>query len=92
MVIMKKVSLVLLSIAAMALSSCGYKIMDNGVTSMKSAKTCSYAPLWIAPISRDYADVNAIAEKNGITTINSVKQTVYPFVLFTKTCVEVSGK
>ncbi len=89
---MKIKSLVTLSSLAV-LASCNYAIMPN--TSMnkahKMAKSCSYAPLWLAPVNKDYANVNQIAKANNISKIASVSQTVYPFVIFTKTCVNVKG-
>jgi hypothetical protein len=75
---------------------CPYKKHDQHETVQKkdlvSAKSCSYAPLWLAPMDKDYANVNMIAKKHGIEKIEKIEHTVYPYVLFTKTCMTVHGK
>jgi len=76
-------------------SSCSYKVMNNEVAKSDHSNThnvehvhnCSWAPLWLAPIKSDYTDVNKLVPTNS--KILSVKQTVYPYVLFTKFCVDV---
>jgi hypothetical protein len=79
-------------------SSCTYLVShhDNGQNVHKkeltSAKSCSYAPLWLAPMDKDYANVNMIAKKHGIEKIEKIEHVVYPYVLFTKTCMVVHGK
>ena len=54
---------------------------------VETAVSCSYAPLWLAPLNANYADVSMIAPANA--KVVSVTQKVYPFVLFTKSCVHV---
>lgn len=77
------------------LSGCTYQVMHKSNSSaMKSkvAHSCSYAPLWLAPMNSDYANVDKIAQENGITNVTKVEHKVYPFVLFTKSCMHVHGE
>jgi hypothetical protein len=86
---------------ALLLSACSYNIMDKTKHTQESGKeiqtvrNCSYAPLWLAPMNKDYASVCKLMKANNIKITSPEKQIVsidhkvYPFVLFTKSCIEV---
>ncbi|QED23104.1 hypothetical protein [Candidatus Deianiraea vastatrix] len=87
-----KLPLLLLTVT---LASCSYKIQKHNCPELnKSFKEkpmhfskCSYAPLWLNPMfPADYADLNKHLPKDA--KVVSIEQKVYPFVLFTKTCIE----
>jgi hypothetical protein len=91
---MKK-SLIFPIVASAMLASCSYTVMpskSNHSTPAKTATSCSYAPLWLAPMNSEYANVDKISKENHINEVSSVKLKNYPFVLFTKSCVIVEGK
>lgn len=86
------------------LASCSYNIMDKRDSAyqnnksehkkeapsgeIKIIKSCSYAPLWLAPMNKHYADLPKLMEKHGISydQVVSSKHVVYPYVLFTRSC------
>jgi hypothetical protein len=82
----------LASAAILTLSSCGYPIITKDITAItRTVKSCSYSPLWFAPFNVHYANVDSITKATGINNVASVEQKVYPFVLFTKSCIVVKG-
>ena len=87
-----KINPLLASLAVLTVSSCSYPILTKDTTAiLYTAKSCSYAPLWLAPLNSHYSNVDSIAKASNMQNIASVEQVIYPFVLFTKSCVIVKG-
>ena len=82
----------LASASILTLASCGYPIITKDTTSItRTVQSCSYSPLWFPPFNVHYANVDSITKATGINNVASVEQKVYPFVLFTKSCIVVKG-
>lgn len=96
---MKKLTkITALAAVCFSLTNCSYHVMGKSKeqvaqhNNVKTVKACGYAPLWLAPFNKDFANVDMIAAENNIRDVVSVQQKIYPFVLFTKSCTIVHGK
>ena len=94
----KATQLAALGVLSLALTNCSYHVMGKSKEQVaqhnhvKTAKVCGFAPLWLAPFNKDFANVDMIAANNNFKEVVSVEQKIYPYVLFTVSCTVVHGK